>query len=82
LEGESAVNKNVGVPIIVAAVIGLVILLVIMGRTFMAPPAAVKTAPPPWIDPATGKPRAEMSGSGQSNPMRGVSHPPATTPGR
>ena len=61
-------NKKVGIPIIIAAVIGLVIFLIVMGKTFVSGPESVKTAPPPWIDPATGKPKGQMTGSSAQGP--------------
>ena len=64
-------KTKVGIPIIIAAVVGLVIVLVIMGKTLTAGPEAVKTAPPPWIDPVTGKPKAAMQGSGKDNASGG-----------
>jgi len=67
-------NKKVGVPIIIAAVIGLIVLLVILGKTVGSGPDAVKTAPPPWIDPATGKPKA---GTAASSPGAPVSRMPS-----
>lgn len=60
-------SKKVGIPIIIAAAIGLIVLLAFMGKTFMSGPEAVKTAPPSFIDPVTGKPKGQMSGSGQTN---------------
>ena len=70
-------NKKVGIPIIIAAVIGLIIFLVVMGKTFVSGPESVKTAPPPWIDPVTGKPKGEMSGSSVNGPGGGAMPPGA-----
>jgi len=58
-------------PVIIAAVIGLIILLVIMGKMFLKGPDIGATPPPSWIDPATNKPRTQMNGTTPTSPDRG-----------
>jgi hypothetical protein len=66
------VKSKASAPIVIVAVIGLVVILVIMGKMFLKGPDTVTTAPPPWIDAATGKPKAQMSGSGTTAPEGGT----------
>ena len=80
-------NKKIGIPIIIAAVVALIVFLAVMGKTFVSGPESVKTAPPPWIDPVTGKPKVQGSGSGKENPTGDIpaGAPPGafgTPPGR
>ena len=72
-------NKKVGIPIIIAAIVALAIFLGVMGKGFLSGPEAIKTAPPPWIDPATGKPKGQMTGSGNQNPGMNAGAPPGAS---
>ena len=60
-------NKNVGIPIVVLAVIGVIALIVVLAKTTMHEPESIHTAPPPWIDEKTGKPKGASNGSSGSN---------------
>ena len=73
-------KSKASMPIVIVAVIGLVVILVIMGKMFLKGPEAVATAPPPWIDAATGKPKAQMTGSGTSTPAGGMATPGNAAP--
>ena len=50
-------QQKATVPIIIIAVLAVVGLVVFLGKSALAPPAAGHSAPPPWIDPVTNKPR-------------------------
>ncbi|MEP6755659.1 MAG: hypothetical protein ABJA67_09175 [Chthonomonadales bacterium] len=66
------------VPIIIVAVVAVIALVVFMGKTFLAPPAAGHSPPPPWIDPVTNKPKVGTQSTTGDVPNRGSS--PTTAP--
>ena len=70
---NSNMNKNVGIPIIVIAVIGVIALIAVLAKTTLHEPEAVHTAAPPWIDEKTGKPKGSSNGSSGTNatPLNG-----------
>jgi len=72
-------QQKATVPIIIVAVLAVVGLVVFMGKTFLAPPAAGHSAPPPWIDPVTNKPRVGTQSTTGNVPTKGSS--PTTAPG-
>jgi hypothetical protein len=60
-------------PVIIGAVILVIALIAVLGKTFMAPPPSNPNPPklPDFIDPATGKPKAGNRGSGMQQPGGG-----------
>lgn len=70
-------KQKATIPVIVIAVIGLIAFVLYMSRS-LGPPEATHTAPPPWIDPATGAPKAGVkSTSGPSGAAPTSSGKPA-----
>lgn len=63
-------QQKVTAPLIAGAVVVAVVLIFFLARTFMAPPPHNPDKPkfPSFIDPATGKPKAGVRGSGETTP--------------
>ena len=66
-------NQKATMPVIIGAVILVIALIAVLGRTFMAPPPSNPNPPkfPDFIDPATGKPKTGVTGSGMQQPGTG-----------
>ena len=75
-------QQKVTAPLIVGAVLVVIIVVALLAKTFMAPPAHNTEPPkyPDFIDPATGKPKAGNKGSGMSTPNMVPSGPGAPPP--
>ena len=69
-------KKNVGIPVIILAVIGVIALIAVLAKTTMHEPEAIHTAAPPWVDEKTGKLKGASNGSSGSNstPLSGQQH--------
>ncbi len=68
-------KQKVSTPVVVIAILVVVGLLVLFGRSYLAEPKAVSTPPPSFIDPETGRPKGQMTGSGMAQPKRNTTSP-------
>lgn len=68
-------KQKVSTPVVVIAILVVVGLLALFGRSYLAEPKAVSTPPPSFIDPETGRPKGQMTGSGMTQPRRNTGSP-------
>lgn len=68
-------KQKVATPVVVIAILVVVGLIALFGRSYLSEPKAVSTPPPSFIDPATGRPKGQMTGSGVAQPQRNTGSP-------